>query len=1000
VYTFSHYYLTHHIVRKVGYDIYHAYSFNDPERQVVLQIFDVECLLPAIRLNDIHEMERRLQRLKHQHIVAVQELEIEQGKLYVVSEYFPAGSLRQYVTSLPTGRLSIDEAVGVVLQIGEAVTFAHDRDMVHLHIRPENILLNAQGEVLLTDFSLRNLINETRFVDTSDEYAVGYMAPEQFAGMAAPSSDQYALGCLLYELITGTLPFQRQRAPSVWPHSARQEPVPPTILVPPLSLAIETVILQALETSEQKRFADVPTFLTALKEAALSEPPAFPFAHLTADVSSSQHKAGKFPLLLTSHSFVSPPPMPSKEQKPPVSDRYQAVNHSPSPDKKQGSEDEQNQEQKEEEYQNNHQYAKNVLQFLDALETSNGSDTDVALPATIDPMMVTGREKNVPQEDEIPTQIEAEALQKVPVLPSEDLQHLLTPTFAASDSVVDMVLPDDLQEISSRSQMESDLSRELSATREDSQQEAVPNLSNDDDTYSLPIVEDQDSEPLLSAIVHMEDQVEAGAEAEIEAEVSKEISSQQLDDGVKEDGLLVDQVVIRQAHTSFSLSDLNDKREPADDIASAQPQVMAEQPMQTILEEPVAQPPSKTPGIEPVETDIEPIEPKARAGDKPTATLPPLNAQAFQKAFSQLKKLQRFAENETIISNSTQPTKLEQEQHVSSVLPNTVTVADKYISISTSVNTEDDEDNLQQRGEAANGIKETSGPFTISTALSERHGKFASQPKSFALPLLFRWKHSILWLMVVLVLSVPILLLTFRYNTRIGSVAHSAPATMSETPSVAIRITPLSTPKSTPTPLSTPKSTSTPLSTPKPTPTPIPTPKPTPKPTPTPIVTIVSQPTSPPVPVIYPTPRPTPRPTPKPTPIPSVSYEAESPLNTRASDLQEFSCPYCSGGERIGWIYGNDTLRFNDIDVGQRGTYSLVIYYYNSIPNRTTQLFVSVNGNANVEAIGLQISTVNCCDYAPYTVSMAITLQAGENTITLSNPNGPAPDIDRIVVGP
>jgi hypothetical protein len=182
------------------------------------------------------------------------------------------------------------------------------------------------------------------------------------------------------------------------------------------------------------------------------------------------------------------------------------------------------------------------------------------------------------------------------------------------------------------------------------------------------------------------------------------------------------------------------------------------------------------------------------------------------------------------------------------------------------------------------------------------------------------------------------------------------------------------------------------VSTDKNQPTSKPTVKPTVKPTATPMPVII--PTVPPTATSVPVSQPT-----APADV-SVSYEAESSMNTRGADLREFSCSLCSGGERIGWIANNDTLRFNDIVVNHSRNYTLQIYYYNSVPNRVTQLYASVNGGDNTEVTGLQVSTVTCCNYAPYVVNLTITLNAGKNAITLSNPNGEAPDVDRIVVVP
>jgi serine/threonine protein kinase len=311
VYTFNHFYLTTHIARKLRHDLYYAYSGDDPAHKVVLKVFDNECILPTIDpnsiQNDIQEMEQRLRHLQHPHIVAVQELGIEQGKVYIASEYLPGGSLRQYLDQLSSRRVSVHEAVGVVQQVGQAVAFAHTQEMMHLHIRPENIMLNMQGEVLLTDFSLRTIINETRLEAKLDDRVISYMAPEQLVGAASPASDQYALACLLYELITGTLPFEVKDQPARR-RSAQTMLIPPAILVPELLHEIEVVMLQALEMSPQKRYADVTTFLAALKAAARPRPPAFPFAYLTAASLQGEDSPENedFPLLAPSQPFMQP----------------------------------------------------------------------------------------------------------------------------------------------------------------------------------------------------------------------------------------------------------------------------------------------------------------------------------------------------------------------------------------------------------------------------------------------------------------------------------------------------------------------------------------------------------------------------------------------------------------------------------------------------------------------------------------------------------------------
>ena len=109
--------------------------------------------------------------------------------------------------------LRLGEALNKVAQVGQALAYAHKHDIFHGNIKPENILLGADGQVFLTDFNLVNSNGITIRDYIAEEYAFCYMAPEAFAGTCDAKSDQYALGCLAYELITGHLPFAARSFP-------------------------------------------------------------------------------------------------------------------------------------------------------------------------------------------------------------------------------------------------------------------------------------------------------------------------------------------------------------------------------------------------------------------------------------------------------------------------------------------------------------------------------------------------------------------------------------------------------------------------------------------------------------------------------------------------------------------------------------------------------------------------------------------------------------------
>jgi serine/threonine protein kinase len=283
---FNHYYYMTHLSHTSQYDTYLAYPEGDPEHRVVLKVFDAKCILPTATYEDFQRMERHLQGLKHPHIVAMLELGREQGRPSLVSEYQPGDSLRQHLDHLSTGHLSLDNAVAIVMQVGQAVAFAHTQGVVHQDIRPENILLNDQGDALLTNFFLRDIIREPGLKDRSDRRAVSYLSPEQTIGVAIPASDQYALGCLLYELVTGKFP---NRVSSLRQHLP---------LVPMLPRILEPVILRVLALKSEERYPSVTTFLAELKLVTQTEPAVSPHMMESANI-PAVHRA------LAAHAHIT-----------------------------------------------------------------------------------------------------------------------------------------------------------------------------------------------------------------------------------------------------------------------------------------------------------------------------------------------------------------------------------------------------------------------------------------------------------------------------------------------------------------------------------------------------------------------------------------------------------------------------------------------------------------------------------------------------------------------
>jgi serine/threonine protein kinase len=203
--------------------------------------------------------------LVHPHIVRVLDFDVEDGIPYLVMDYAPGGTLR---TRHPRGtRLPPGIIVSYVKQVAEALQYAHDKNLIHRDVKPENMLLGQNNNLLLSDFGLV-LVAQSSRSRTMKEIAgtVPYMAPEQIQGKPRPASDQYALGIVVYEWLSGTPPFQGAPLELFGQHLHAS---PPSLRekIPELSRPIEGVVMTALAKDPQQRFADMRTFAAALEQA-------------------------------------------------------------------------------------------------------------------------------------------------------------------------------------------------------------------------------------------------------------------------------------------------------------------------------------------------------------------------------------------------------------------------------------------------------------------------------------------------------------------------------------------------------------------------------------------------------------------------------------------------------------------------------------------------------------------------------------------------------------
>ena len=213
-------------------------------------------------------------RLQHPNIVQIYEVGEHGGLPFFSLEYCAGGNLAQRMDGTP---LAVREAAGMVETLSRAMHAAHERNIVHRDLKPANILLAGDGAPKITDFGLAKKLDATEALTQSGAVmgTPSYMAPEQALGKSrdlGPSADIYALGAILYELLTGRPPFKGATAMETMVQVASDEPVPPSRMQPKLPPDLETICLKCLEKSTSRRYPTAQALADDLHRYLAGEP--------------------------------------------------------------------------------------------------------------------------------------------------------------------------------------------------------------------------------------------------------------------------------------------------------------------------------------------------------------------------------------------------------------------------------------------------------------------------------------------------------------------------------------------------------------------------------------------------------------------------------------------------------------------------------------------------------------------------------------------------------
>jgi serine/threonine protein kinase/tetratricopeptide (TPR) repeat protein len=244
---------------------------TDLDRVVALKILPPALTHDTGYVARFRQEARSAARLEHPHIMPIYEVGEANGLHYIAMKFIEGQTVKDLVAE--EGALSVHKAASLLAQVGDALDYAHRRGVIHRDIKPSNMMVTAEGWVFLTDFGLaRGTSGDTGGL-TMAGTVMGtpeYMSPEQAQGLpnVGPPTDIYALGVVLYELLTGTFPFQADTPMGMLAARLLQTPTPPRDVRGDLPVAVEDVVMRALARKPEARFPSAATMVSALRAAS------------------------------------------------------------------------------------------------------------------------------------------------------------------------------------------------------------------------------------------------------------------------------------------------------------------------------------------------------------------------------------------------------------------------------------------------------------------------------------------------------------------------------------------------------------------------------------------------------------------------------------------------------------------------------------------------------------------------------------------------------------